>query len=191
MKKLQSSIAYNQWIQRTIITIVLCIHWYNALFISHLWYGIVAWGGIRAGNLQRICWFKKRAPCSMTILINLEYNESCRKTFYVLNVMAVIYCTLFYVWEVLCCVLTEKIYKEAQICTLPFCHTPDTHPDPTCPSTTALCPCLRRSLHTSGRRSTTYYLKKEGKQLETALNNWMINSPLYSMEELINGETPA
>lgn len=96
MKKLQSSIAY------------------NALFESHLWYEIVAWGGIRAGNLQRICWFKKRAPCSMTILINLEYNENCRKTFYVLNVMAVIYCTLFYAWEVLCCVFTEKIYKEAQ-----------------------------------------------------------------------------
>lgn len=96
MKKLQSCIAY-------------------ALFESHLQYGIVAWGGTRAGHLQRICWFKKSSML-MTILIDLDTMKAAEKhsMYWLLNVMTVIYCTLFYVWEFLCCVLTEKIYKEAQ-----------------------------------------------------------------------------
>lgn len=170
MKKLQSCIAY------------------NALFESHLWYGIVAWGGIRAGNLQRICWLKKRAPCSMTILINLEYMKAAEKHFMCWTSWQ-LYIARYSTFGKFYVVCSQRRYtKKLRLrCTLPFCHTPDTHPDTTCPSTTALfCAGLRRSLHTSGRRSSTYYLKKEGKQLETALNNWMITHPFYSMEELIN-----
>ena len=151
---------------------------YHALFESHLTYGLAAWGGTTAGNLQRILLLQKRA---IRLIKGLDWRESCRQTFAELNILTVV---ALYIREVILYVDGKPLLKGTDI----HCHN------------TRHATRYQLPLHHSAlfERKPSYTGRKlhnllpedvriqTGKKLKTALTTWLPKNPFYSLDEFLD-----
>lgn len=151
---------------------------YHALFESHLRYGLAVWGGTSAGNLNRILLLQKRA---IRIMVGLGPRESCRNAFKTTHVLTVIG---LYIKEVIMHVTIEQLQRGHDLHTYNTRHASNFH--------------LPLHHTTSYERKPSYMGRKlfnllpedlkmlNVKKLKTALTNWLINRPFYSIDEFLD-----
>lgn len=152
---------------------------YHALFECHINYGLAAWGGTTATNLQKVLVLQKRA---IRTLAGLSFRDSCRGAFTSLKILTVI---ALYIKEVVLFVDREQTQRSAAL------HRHNTRHA----ASTYLLPAHHLSLY---QRKPTYMGRKlhntlpedirclTGKQLKTALTNWLMRTPFYSLEEFLH-----
>lgn len=150
---------------------------YYSLFEAHLRYGLVVWGGTSAGNLQRVLVLQKRA---IRALAELGFRESCRDAFRTLKIMTVVN---LYIKEII-------MYADGQ----PLTQNRHLHDYNTRYGTRYHLPVHHLSQY---EKKPSYMGMKlhnllpeelrclSSKRLKTALQDWLINNPFYTITEFI------
>jgi len=151
---------------------------YYALVDSHMRYGLAAWGGSSAGNLNRVLIIQKKA---IRTLANLQQWESCRQSFSTLGILTV---TAVYILQVIMHVDKQNLQTSRDI-----------HAYNTRHAAKYTLPRHRTALFEKNPSYIGRKLKNmlpnnlsclTGKHLKKEVQRYLINNPVYTIDEFQN-----
>lgn len=153
---------------------------YYALVESHLRYGLTAWGGSSAHNINRILVLQKKA---IRTLANLEPTQSCRPAFTSLEILTVV---ALYILETILYVDKLNLPRHK-----------DLHDYNTRHGSKFALPAHRTSMWEKKPSYTGCKMRNNlpdhmknltGNKLHQELKKWLIQRPFYSLTEFYNSE---
>uniref|UniRef100_A0A1B6MT69 Reverse transcriptase domain-containing protein n=1 Tax=Graphocephala atropunctata TaxID=36148 RepID=A0A1B6MT69_9HEMI len=148
---------------------------YFALFKAHMRYGLVAWGGTSAGQIQRV--LKKQKPAVRT-LAGLQPLDSCKEAFRTQKILTIV---SLYIQETVMHAVREGLPKRGEV-----------HQYNLRDTTLYDLPAHRLSQFEKkptymGRKLLNHLPSelrdKEEKELKRAPHKWLADRPFYTIEE--------